>query len=33
MPEYPFSPGVGRPADPGYQRYLNTYQTRIAGGD
>jgi hypothetical protein len=33
MPEYPFEEGVGRPRDPDYQMYLDTYQTRIAGGD
>lgn len=33
MPDYPFGPGVERPRDPDYQQYLDTYQTRIAGGD
>ena len=33
MPDYPFADGVERPRDPAYQAYLDTYQTRPAGGD
>ncbi|RUL89024.1 FG-GAP-like repeat-containing protein [Tautonia sociabilis] len=33
MPEYPFPDGTERPSDPEYLEYLETYQTRIAGGD
>jgi hypothetical protein len=31
MGDYPFGPGGERPADPAYQRYLETYQTRQVG--
>lgn len=32
MPEFPFAPGITRPATPRHEAYLRDYQTRPAGG-